>query len=105
MKQSRIVERRKAIMDGLIPDPDAPTRLEEAVDFIGTCEDMCPEFEMLERDIQNNIDAMELNEDGEMDVSKMVKAYRRSAAGNEQPLPSDVLSADALSVSKNKKKR
>ncbi|KAI8874886.1 hypothetical protein K501DRAFT_297785 [Backusella circina FSU 941] len=58
---------------------------------------MCPEFEIIEREIQNNIDAMELDENGEVDLDKMVKAYRRSAAGNEQPLPSDVRSAEALS--------
>jgi hypothetical protein len=38
MKKSRIGERKKAIAEGLISDPDTPTRLEDTIDFKGTCE-------------------------------------------------------------------
>ncbi|KAI9305605.1 SAC3/GANP/Nin1/mts3/eIF-3 p25 family-domain-containing protein [Cunninghamella echinulata] len=96
MKQKRIEERKRAIQRGLIPDPNAPTRLEDAIDFRGTCTSMCPEFEMVERELQNGLDSLEMDEDGNLDPEKAVKTYRRSAAGNEQPLPSDVRTPDAL---------
>ncbi|KAL0074842.1 SAC3/GANP/Nin1/mts3/eIF-3 p25 family-domain-containing protein [Phycomyces blakesleeanus] len=51
---------------------------------------MCPEFELVEREYQNGLDSIEMDEDGHADPYKTVKAYRRSAAGNDQPLPSDV---------------
>ncbi|KAI8388507.1 SAC3/GANP/Nin1/mts3/eIF-3 p25 family-domain-containing protein [Radiomyces spectabilis] len=51
---------------------------------------MCAAFERLEREIQNGLDLLEMDEEGNADPEKTVKAYRRSAAGNEQPLPSDV---------------
>ncbi|KAI8975135.1 SAC3/GANP/Nin1/mts3/eIF-3 p25 family-domain-containing protein [Mycotypha africana] len=95
-KKDRVREREQAIRDGLIPDPENPTRLEDAIDFRGTCEDKCPEFEMIEREIQNGLDALETDDYGNADPDKVVKAYRRSAAGNEQPLPSDVRSPTAL---------
>lgn len=60
MKQNRIEERRLAIENGTIPDPNAPTRLEDAIDFRGTCLTMCPEFEMVERDLQNGLDSLEM---------------------------------------------
>ncbi len=74
-------------------------RLQDAIDFVGTCTTMCPEFEMVEREIQKNIDTLEMNEQGKPDPNKIVKAYRRSAAGNEQPLPSDVRTPECLVVS------
>ncbi|KAG1610027.1 hypothetical protein G6F46_010335 [Rhizopus delemar] len=96
MKKNRVVEREQAIKDGLIPDPNAPHRLEDAIDFRGTCETKCPEFEMIEREIQNNVDRLEMDENGNLNRNKAVKAYRRSAAGNDQPLPADVRSPEAL---------
>jgi hypothetical protein len=101
MKKSRIDECKEAIANGLIPDPDTPTRLEDAVDMNGTCDQMCPEFEVLERTLQKNVDPMDKSKDGQVDPSKMIKAYRRPAAGVEQPLPSDILSQDGLEVSKH----
>ncbi|KAG0194942.1 hypothetical protein DFQ28_000041 [Apophysomyces sp. BC1034] len=89
LKRNRVTERRRAIEQGLIADPDVPRRLEDAIDFRGTCQTMCPEFEIVEREIQHGLDVLEMDEVGNADPEKMVKAYRRSAAGNEQPLPSD----------------
>ena len=34
-------------------------RLDEATDFEGTCEEMCPEWEREEREYQNNVDPLE----------------------------------------------
>ncbi|KAF7728825.1 hypothetical protein EC973_005451 [Apophysomyces ossiformis] len=90
LKRNRVLERRQAIEQGFIADPDIPRRLEDAIEFKGTCQTMCPDFEIIEREIQHGLDALEMDEAGNADPDKMVKAYRRSAAGNEQPLPSDV---------------
>lgn len=38
------------------------------------------------------------DDQGNADPAKCVKTYRRSAAGNEQPLPSDVRPAPVLEV-------
>lgn len=99
MKQERIQERAQAIKDGLLPDPSVPRRLEDAIDFVGTCQTKCPEFEIVERNLQNSLDKLELDENGNVDRDRVVKAYRRSAAGNDQPLPSDVRCPEALVVS------
>ncbi|KAK4702362.1 hypothetical protein P7C70_g3866, partial [Phenoliferia sp. Uapishka_3] len=66
-------------------------RLEQAIDFVGTCEGLCPEFEMHEREYQNNVDVLERYPGTtRIDPERAVKAFHRPAAGNEQPLPSDV---------------
>lgn len=51
----REVERKQAVAKGLIADPDKPRNLTEAIRFVGTCPDMCPEFEMHQREYQNNV--------------------------------------------------
>ncbi|KAI8091526.1 SAC3/GANP/Nin1/mts3/eIF-3 p25 family-domain-containing protein, partial [Thamnidium elegans] len=51
---------------------------------------------MLERDMQNDLDDLEKDAEGNIDPDKAVKKYRRSAAGGEQPLPSDVRTPAAL---------
>ena len=38
----------------------APRKLGDAVTLIGTCHDMCPEFEREEREYQNNVDRLEM---------------------------------------------
>jgi hypothetical protein len=93
MKKAREKDRTDAISKGLIDDPDKPKRLDQAITFVGTCYDMCPAFERVGRIVQNGVDSNE-KEPTEMTGTpvqeKMVKEYRRSAAGNEAPLPSDV---------------
>lgn len=49
LKQEREREREDAIAKGYIVDPDRPRALAEAVTPIGTCQDMCPEYERLNR--------------------------------------------------------
>jgi hypothetical protein len=60
LKIKREVERRTAIAQGLIADPDKPRSLSEAIRFVGTCRDMCPEFEMHQREYQNNVEKWEI---------------------------------------------
>ncbi|PWW78170.1 hypothetical protein C7212DRAFT_363099 [Tuber magnatum] len=91
MKKDRVRERRDAIANGTIDDPDVPKRLEDALDFVGTCMDMCPEFERVERSVQHSVDPLELDpQTGEIDKNYAVKRFHRPAAGNDAQLPSDV---------------
>jgi len=76
---------------------------------------MCPEFEMHQREYQNNVEKWEIvphpskgfhlltRQDpstGRISKSYAVKAFHRPAAGNEQPLPSDVRPPPILVVFK-----
>ncbi|KAF9389446.1 hypothetical protein CPB97_011362 [Podila verticillata] len=91
LKEKRVLERQEAIRKGTIPDPDKPRRLEDAITFVGTCQDMCPEFERHEREYQQSIESFEkIPGTDSVDHARAVKIYARSAAGNEQALPSDV---------------
>ncbi|ORY76935.1 hypothetical protein BCR35DRAFT_353301 [Leucosporidium creatinivorum] len=91
LKPLREAQRARDIKAGLIPDPLKPMRLDQATDFLGTCIEMCPEFEREEREYQNNVDVLERYPGtSRIDPSRAVKAFHRPAAGNDQPLPSDV---------------
>ncbi|KAL1895193.1 actin cytoskeleton and mitosis protein [Sporothrix stenoceras] len=92
--------RESLVKAGLIDDPKVRKRLDEAIDFKGICEEMCPEFEKIERIQQHNVMMAEKSEspDGTMWPSPplMVKALTRSSAGQEAPLPMDVRTVAAL---------
>ncbi|KAK9760878.1 actin cytoskeleton and mitosis protein, partial [Basidiobolus ranarum] len=91
LKAIRPALRADYIAKGLIQDPNKPIRLDQAINFVGTCQDMCPEFEREEREYQKNLEKFELIPGtSRIDHARAVKAYHRPAAGNEQPLPSDV---------------
>lgn len=97
LRAQREVERSNAIRDGLIDDPSKPKELDYALKFIGTCMDMCPEFEREQREFQKNLERWETNPDtGHVDQALAVKAFHRPAAGNEQALPSDVRPPEVL---------
>ena len=88
------------------PDPDVRVPLHEAVKIQADCEDMCPEIERVRRIVENDIGLPEFDpstlggdrRDRVPDEKRMVKAYKRSAAGDEKPLPSDLRTPRALSV-------
>ncbi|KAF9346424.1 hypothetical protein BGX26_002077, partial [Mortierella sp. AD094] len=97
LKVKRVKEREDAIRRGAIPDPEKRGRLEDAITFVGTCKDMCPEFERHEREYQQNVEKFEKIPNTEhINHARAVKAYARPAAGVEQPLPSDVRPPDIL---------
>ena len=52
-------ERKQAIQDGVLADPDKPTSLANAITPVGTCQDMCPRFERVERVVQLMVDGCE----------------------------------------------
>lgn len=60
LKLLREGERAQAIAAGLIDDPAKPKALDQALTFVGTCEDMCPMFEREQREYQNNVERWEL---------------------------------------------
>ncbi|KAJ9121664.1 hypothetical protein QFC22_002284 [Naganishia vaughanmartiniae] len=92
LEQYRLQERKLAIAQGLIADPNKPTSLEDAIEFVGQCTEMCPLFEREEREYKKNVHPLEQKEGqpGRIDPAKAVTMYHRSAAGIDQPLPSDV---------------
>ncbi|KAH6684366.1 SAC3/GANP/Nin1/mts3/eIF-3 p25 family-domain-containing protein [Halenospora varia] len=99
-KDYRNKVRASLIRAGLLDDPDKPKKLSEAIDFKGTCEEMCPDFEratrIYERDVKNA--EMGIASDGQSYPApdKMIKALARSAAGQDAPLPMDIRSPAAL---------
>ncbi|KAH8124363.1 hypothetical protein FP744_10009721 [Trichoderma asperellum] len=81
----------------LIDDPDKRKTLQNAIDFRGICEDMCPEYEKITRITEADVPQHEKDtRTGFAKTSRMVKKLARSAAGQEAPLPMDVRSTAAL---------
>ncbi|MBV36284.1 MAG: hypothetical protein CMP47_12675 [Rickettsiales bacterium] len=87
---------------GLIDDPEKPKSLKDAIDFKGTCEEMCPQLEKIERLVEGRVDISEkgVQADGNPTrhavMEKMVKILARSSAGQAAPLPSEVRTTAAL---------
>ncbi|KAG8802206.1 hypothetical protein FRC17_006474, partial [Serendipita sp. 399] len=72
--------------------------LEEAVDIVGTCDMMCPEFESLQRYFERDLDPFEKSPTGAYDRSLMVQTFARAAAGNDLPPPEDIRPPRVLRV-------
>ncbi|KAF2231928.1 hypothetical protein EV356DRAFT_451069, partial [Viridothelium virens] len=94
LKKAHDREHADAIAKGLIADPDKPRQLDEAIKPTGTCQDMCPEYERVGRIVQKDVwkeewDPARLPEKV-VDEKRMVKKFRRAAAGLEEQLPSDL---------------
>ncbi|KAI8714379.1 SAC3-GANP domain-containing protein [Fusarium sp. LHS14.1] len=82
---------------GLIDDPDKRKTLQDAIDFKGICEEMCPEYEKIQRINEMDVHQPEKNPKTTFpNTRRMVKKLARSAAGQEAPLPMDVRSVPAL---------
>ncbi|KAI1433334.1 hypothetical protein GGR50DRAFT_705541 [Xylaria sp. CBS 124048] len=92
--------RKSLIKAGLVDDPNERRTLEQALDFRGISEDMCPEWEKVTRIIEYDLRNPEKAPDESGDLvaipSLMVKRLARSAAGQDAPLPMDVRSFAAL---------
>ncbi|KAJ5149023.1 hypothetical protein N7448_000601 [Penicillium atrosanguineum] len=119
LKLDRAKQRQQAIRDGQMADPNQPTSLNHAITPVGTCTSMCPEFERVERIVQKMIDKSEkvslasflihltpliintqylhpsTNTLQNMEM-KMLKRFRRSAAGYDEQLPSDIRTPKTL---------
>ncbi|KAI0533949.1 hypothetical protein GGR58DRAFT_484697 [Xylaria digitata] len=92
--------RKSLIKAGLIDDPEQKRTLQQALDFRGISEDMCPEWEKITRIIEYDVRNPEKAHDDSGDLvaipSLMVKRLARSAAGQDAPLPMDVRSFATL---------
>ncbi|KAB8236022.1 putative leucine permease transcriptional regulator (SAC3) [Aspergillus alliaceus] len=101
LKLDRAKEREKAIKEGQMADPNQPTSLNQAITPVGTCTSMCPEFERVERIVQKMVDKSEkflhpsTNSLQNLET-KMLKRFRRSAAGYDEQLPSDIRTPKTL---------
>ncbi|KAF4277336.1 hypothetical protein KXW65_007067 [Aspergillus fumigatus] len=106
LKLDRAKQREQAIRKGQMADPNQPTSLNQAITPVGTCTSMCPEFERVERIVQKMVDKSEkflhpaTNTLQNMET-KMLKRFRRSAAGYDEQLPSDIRTPKALLQSTN----
>lgn len=97
--QARV--RTSLIKAGLIDDPEVRKKLSDAIDFRGICQDMCPEGEKVSRIVEYDVKLAEktTSPDGlEMwpNPDRMIKSFKRSAAGTDSPLPTEVRSPAAL---------
>lgn len=69
---------------------------ETAKATLGTCQDMCPEYERYFREDTNQVSLLEMNNNNQPDPFAMVKEYRRAGADQEEPLPHELRSPEAL---------
>ncbi|KLO12076.1 hypothetical protein SCHPADRAFT_436815 [Schizopora paradoxa] len=98
--KAREEERARAIREGKMDDPLIPKRLDEAITIVGTCPDMCPEFERYRRERENNLDKLEciIGPDGKptkkVDHARAVKIYERGQG--DKIIPSDLRPAPVL---------
>lgn len=82
-----------------------PKKLSEATSVVGTCPDMCPEFERLDRQVSQELHFFEMLAGTENDPCPQadprlaVKKYRRSAAGKDPEIfPEDIRPPAVLQV-------
>lgn len=89
---SKIVVREGTNDNGVWRRVGEKIDINNAVQFVGTCQTMCPEKELEERILQRDISIFETvdGKGGEPDRSRAVKKYRRSAAISEEPTPEEV---------------
>ncbi|KAF2142972.1 uncharacterized protein K452DRAFT_226338, partial [Aplosporella prunicola CBS 121167] len=98
LKTNREKERKHAIANGFLADPDKPRTLAEAITPVGTCQDMCAEWERVERIVQKDVWEPEYDPESVGNgygnkvpaEHRMVKKFRRAAAGVDEQLPSDL---------------
>ncbi|KAL6452564.1 SAC3 Nuclear mRNA export protein SAC3 [Candida maltosa Xu316] len=87
----REVERSRMEELGLVDAENSAKDLTEAITFQGSCLDMCPVFERVRRQLENNVKALEKDPTtNKISRERAVKAFSRPAAGQPPPLPSDV---------------
>lgn len=97
MNPMRNKERAKMEELGLVDSTEVRKNLDDATVFVGSCLQMCPVFERIRRSLENNIyDVERGGKNGKISSERAVKAFCRPAAGNPQPLPSDVRPPNVL---------
>ncbi|KAF7349173.1 Nuclear export factor [Mycena sanguinolenta] len=95
--KQREIERKTAIAEGKMDDPNVPKRLEDAISIVGTCTDMCPRFERYRRERENNLfDWEKVPGTNRVDHKRAVKMYERAAG--DKTIPSDLRPPHVLKV-------
>ncbi|SJM87896.1 related to Nuclear mRNA export protein SAC3 [Zygosaccharomyces bailii] len=92
LRKMRDVERKMMESKHLVDKADSAKDLTEAINFQGTCQDMCPVFERARRNVEYTVYSYEKNhhEDKKAARDKALKVFSRPAAAAAPPLPSDV---------------
>ncbi|OLL25968.1 SAC3 family protein 1 [Neolecta irregularis DAH-3] len=92
LRKARELERADCIRKGLITDDsNRQTLSQKNVFMVGTCQEMCSEYERYRREEDRFIDRLERDPvSGDVDPKLTVKRFVRPAAGIEPQLPSDV---------------
>lgn len=100
LKEDRKSLTEAYIRAGKVDAAGTQRHFDDATNFVGECEDMCPEYERHEREFEKTVDKFEALEGSEnpvrIDHRKAVKRCRRSAADDAPPLPCDVRTPAAL---------
>ncbi|KNC49054.1 uncharacterized protein AMSG_05013 [Thecamonas trahens ATCC 50062] len=82
-----VVRKREEAKAALVHGTD----VRDAAAIVGTCPDMCPEHERLERYIRNDLLSFEkIPGTNTIDHSAVMKKFHRPAAGDAPPLPEEV---------------
>ncbi|KAI5960196.1 SAC3 [Candida pseudojiufengensis] len=91
LQKLREVERKEMENLGLVDAENTAKNLNEAIAFQGSCLDMCPVFERVRRQLENNVKNLEKDpQTNRISKERAVKAFSRPAAGQPPPLPSEV---------------
>ena len=92
LKAIREMERKVMEEKNLVDKAESSKTLDEAIDFRGTCQDMCPTFERARRNVEYTVFSYEKENANDKKASrwKALKVFARPAAAAAPPLPSDV---------------
>lgn len=92
LRKMRDMERKMMENKGLVDKADFAKDLNDAIEFQGTCLDMCPVFERARRNVEYTVYSYEKNDPADKKAAraKALKVFARPAAAAAPPLPSDV---------------
>lgn len=92
LRKMREMERKMMENKGLVDKADFAKDLNDAIEFQGTCLDMCPVFERARRNVEYTVYSYEKNDPSDKKAAraKALKVFARPAAAAAPPLPSDV---------------
>lgn len=92
LKKMRDFERKIMENKGLVDKADFSKDLTEAINFQGTCQNMCPIFERARRNVEYTVYSYEKQDTSgkKASANKALKVFARPAAASAPPLPSDV---------------
>lgn len=99
LKKMREMERKMMENKGLVDKADSAKDLTDAINFRGTCLDMCPIFERARRNVEYTVYSYEKEDPNgkKASRSRALKVFARPAAAAAPPLPSDVRPPHILS--------